>query len=145
VRTSFIFLATCLFLLSACSRSEESTVCRSEVDEEFLAAVSDELKDRNVDHTFSHGQLCYKSEERFEISRAIAFVQSYRKAVGAVINDKAMETKILNWLTATNKAFQITNYDDGRRFLIIFSKSEEEVDSIRETLALIEAGEDVSF
>jgi len=141
----FLVFYTCLVLISACTHSGRSEVCRSQVDEGFLASVSNVLKDRNVKHTFNQGQLCYEREEYFEFSRAVAFVQSYRKAVGTIVKSKDMEQKILNWLTSTSKAFQITNYDDGRRFLIIYSRSEEDVISNRKTLSLIEAGENVSF
>ena len=141
---TLVFLI-CLVFMHACSRSIEFGSCKSQVDEGLLGSLSNELKNRGIKHSLEGGQLCHRTEDKFDVDRALVFVASYRNAVATILQDKATEIKILEWLTAENKEYQITTTTEGHRFLVIFSRSKNDEVSNRTILSRLENGEKISF
>ena len=134
-------LIICLVLLHACSDSMEFGSCKSQVDEGLLVSVSEELKSRGIKHSLEGGRLCHRTEDKFDVDRALALVASYRNAVATILRDKDTEIKILEWLTAENKEYQITTTTEGQRFLVVFSSSRNDEVSNRAMLSRLERDE----
>ena len=126
--------------MSACSSPVEFDSCRSQVEEGFLILLSEELEHRGINHSLKGGQLCYKSEDRFEVDRAGALITSYRKAVMTILKSKETEKRIINWLTNESKHYQISQTTEGKRFIVIFSDSKEDQMANRKQLSKLENG-----